>query len=182
MFERATSFDQDIGAWSLRPEGVDLSDFLTGPSLQFSQENYSRTLVGWSNTVGVNGGPVSVSTAFFDRTYNDVNYQPSSRFPNAVAARAFLTAPRSLSVAGAADTDANGTYLFNAATGIYANSLDWYFLKTGSTWVLYNDLDAEQASGDGENPWDVATWTGTLSAATLLNEGAAWTISGDSAA
>jgi surface protein len=177
------AFDQDLSGWNLNPDGVNMTSFMLRRSGGMSQENYSRTLTGWANKIAdVNSGPFVVSTAFDNRVYNTTTYQPVSRFTNAADARAYLVAARALSVSGSSDADGNGEYLFNSATGAYANSNDWYFLKLGSTWTLYDETNAAQATGDGDFPWEVAVWTGVLSAATVLSSGAGWTITGDTAA
>ena len=149
---------------------------------QLSEENYSRTLVGWANNIdSISNGPFSQTVYFSGTTYNNTTYAPGSRFTNAYDARAFLVNQLSLSVSGATDTDADGSYLFNAATGLYTNSLGWYFLKSGSDWTLYDTTDTAQATGTGADPWLVTTWTGVLAGATLLNTGMGWTIIGDTA-
>jgi len=94
----------------------------------------------------------------------------------------FLVAPRSVLVTGAATAEADGTYIFDAATALYAKATGWYFLKLGLSWTLYDASDAPQASGDATLPWEVMTWSGVMSSATLRNAGAAWTITGDIAA
>lgn len=188
MFDARASthaFNQDISQWNLNPN-VQLDNFMrdyqAGGTRAFSQENYSRLLTGWSNRVNSNNGPLSANTFFYERVYNNTAYQPSSRFTNAVTGRAFLVGTLSLSVASASNALADGTYLFNAASGLYVNTNNWYFIKSGSTWTLSDNTDTAQATGDGANPWNVNTWTGVLSAATVLNNGAGWTITGDSAA
>lgn len=177
------SFDQDISQWPLRPAGIDLTDFMAiDVERAFSEANYSRLLTGWANRVDAVSGPFLVPFGTADRVYNTTVYQPASRFTNADDARVFLVAPRSVSVAGASTVDADGTYTFDAATGLYAKATGWYFLKLGSTWTLYDATDAPQASGDANLPWEATAWTGVLSTATLRNAGAAWTITGDIAA
>jgi hypothetical protein len=177
------AFDQDIGNWPLRPTGLALTDFMASSiGRAFSEANYSRLLTGWANRVDAVSGPFLVPFGTADRVYNTTVYQPASRFTNAADARVFLVAPRSVSVAGASTAEADGTYTFDAATGLYAKATGWYFLKLGSTWTLYDATDAPQASGDADLPWEGTAWTGVLSTATLRNAGAAWTITGDIAA
>jgi len=177
------SFDQDISQWPLRALGVDLTDFMAiDVERAFSEANYSRLLTGWANRVASISGPLNVAALFEARRFNTTAYQPGSRFTNAVAGRAFLTTARSLSVAGATTPAANGAYPLNAATSVYLNADGWYFLKTGPDWTLYDPDDSAQATGTGTAPWDASTWTGPLAAATVLINGAAWTIAGDTPA
>jgi hypothetical protein len=177
------SFDQDISQWPLRALGVDLTDFMAiDVERAFSEANYSRLLTGWANRVATISGPLNVAALFEARRFNTTAYQPGARFTNAVAGRAFLTTARSLSVAGATTPAANGAYPFNAATSVYLNADGWYFLKTGPDWTLYDPDDSAQATGTGTAPWDASTWTGALAAATVLINGAAWTIAGDTPA
>ena len=177
------NFDQDISQWPLRPGGIDLTDFMAiDVERAFSEANYSRLLTGWANRVDAVSGPFLVPFGTADRVYNTTVYQPASRFTNAADARVFLVAPRSVAVSAASTVDADGTYTFDAATGLYAKATGWYFLKLGSTWTLYDATDAPQASGDANLPWEATAWTGLLSTATLRNAGAAWTITGDIAA
>ena len=177
------AFDQDISGWPLRPAGVELGSFMRSPTGRaFSEANYSRLLTGWANRVASISGPLNVATLFEARRFNTTAYQPGARFTAAPPARAFLTTPRSLSVAGADSTEADGIYLFDAAASIYLKSDGWYFLKTGPDWTLFDPADTPQATGTGTTPWDASTWTGPLAAATVLINGAAWTIAGDTPA
>jgi hypothetical protein len=179
------AFNQDISEWNLNP-AVDLSDFMRdfrgAVTRAFSEANYSRLLTGWANGVAAMSGPLNVSTVFSERRFNTTAYQPGARFTNAAAGRAFLTAPRSLSVAGATPPEADGTYTFDDAASVYLNADGWYFLKTGPDWILYDPDDTPQATGTGTTPWDASTWTAALAAATVLINGAAWTIAGDTPA
>jgi len=177
------AFDQDISGWPLRPAGVELGSFMRSPTGRaFSEANYSRLLTGWANRVASISGPLNVATLFEARRFNTTAYQPGARFTAAPPARAFLTTPRSLSVAGADSTEADGIYLFDAAASIYLKSDGWYFLKTGPDWTLFDPADTPQATGTGTTPWDASTWTGPLAAANVLINGAAWTIAGDTPA
>ena len=177
------SFDQDISQWPLRPAGVDLGDFMAiDVERAFSEANYSRLLTGWANRVAAMSGPFNAAVLFEARRFNATAYQPGARFPAAPAARAFLTTPRSLSVAGAGVPEADGSYPFEVASSVYLKADGWYFLKTGADWMLYDPDDAPRASGTGTHPWSVASWGGILATATILIAGAAWTIAGDSPA
>jgi surface protein len=180
----AINFNQNIGGWDLRKDGTSMASFSI-PGM--SEENYSRTLIGWANYVAATDGPYSVPLAVAStRLYNANNYEPGERFTNAVAARAFLVGGRVVEVTGASDTDANTTYNYNVATQTYDASNDWFFAVLGSSWALYDDTDTLQATGTGGNigtgPHTVVSWDGVLSAATVLRTGASWTITGDAAA
>jgi len=180
---KSMAFNQDLSAWNLRAAGVNMASFMRFRTGGMSQENYSRILTSWANKIAdVFSGPFAVSAAFDNRVYNTTAYQPASRFTNAAAARAYLVAARALSVSGASDASADGNYPLNSATGAYINSLGWYFLKSVSTWTLYDATNAAQATGTGNFPWEVDVWTGVLSAGTVLSSGAGWTITGDAAA
>ena len=90
MFQGATSFNQDIGSWSLRTAGVTLSSMLN--SCGMNAENYSRTLIGWANSVDANGDLPSGSTlGAAGRTYNNTAYVSGQTYNDAVSARAYLT-------------------------------------------------------------------------------------------
>ena len=61
MFNSATSFDQDLSAWKLRPAGVDMSSTLDSSGI--STANYDNILIGWNNYVnGTDGGAKSANT------------------------------------------------------------------------------------------------------------------------
>ena len=184
MLSTTTSFDKSLGAWNLRPAGVSMTSFSFSG---VSQENYSRTLVGWANYIAATDGPYTVTLNIGSaRQYNANVYSPGSRFTNAVAARAFLVGGRVVSVTGASDTNANTTYTYNGTTQTYDAANGWKFAILGSAWGLYNASAVLQATGTGGNigtgPHTVTSWTGVLSAATVLRTGAAWTITGDAAA
>ena len=57
-----------------------------------STENYSRTLIGWANSVDANGDLPSGSTlGATGRTYNSTAYVSGQTYNDAVSARAYLT-------------------------------------------------------------------------------------------
>ena len=90
MFQGAVAFDQDIGSWPLRTVGLDLNGMLNNSGM--STENYSRTLIGWANSVAANSDtPASVTLGATGRTYNDTAYVSGQTYNDAVAARAYLT-------------------------------------------------------------------------------------------
>ena len=188
-FSGGNLINQDLGGWNLNPAGVSMPALLSGTTT--SAENYSRTLIGWANEVAESDGPYSTPFSILSVfgsviNYNANNYEPGSRFTNAVAARAFLVGARVVSVTGASDTNANTTYTYNATTQTYDAANGWKFAILASAWGLYDASAVLQATGTGGNigtgPHTVTSWTGVLSAATVLRTGASWTITGDAAA
>jgi surface protein len=98
MFRNASSFNQSLETWNLRTMSVSMPDMLRNCGM--NTENYSRTLIGWSNTVSSNSGPYNVTLGSFGRTYHNVVYGGSPN-DNAVDARAFLTSsPRNWTITG----------------------------------------------------------------------------------
>jgi surface protein len=90
MFQNATAFNQNLGAWSLHTAGVSMSSMLNSSGL--STENYSRTLIGWANSVDANSDlPAAVTLGATGRTYNNTAYVSGQTYNDAVAARAYLT-------------------------------------------------------------------------------------------
>lgn len=150
------------------------------------EENYSRTLIGWANSLANNDGPYNVPLSIDARVYNANTYAPGERFTNAVDARAFLVGGRVVEVSGASDANANTTYSYNGTTQTYDAANGWFFAILGSSWALYDDTEALQATGSGgvigTGPHVTTSWDGVLIDATVLRTGAGWTITGDAAA
>jgi surface protein len=91
MFSLASAFNQDIGGWSLRLAGVNMEDMFLSQSAM-SDENYSRTLIGWANYVASNSNtPSSVNFNGGDNQYNNTAYITGATYNDAVAARVYLT-------------------------------------------------------------------------------------------
>jgi surface protein len=89
-FQGAAAFNQNIGSWSLRTASVTLTNMLDNCGM--STENYSRTLIGWANSVDANGDLPSGSTlGATGRTYNNTAYVSGQTYNDAVSARAYLT-------------------------------------------------------------------------------------------
>jgi surface protein len=89
MFATASAFNQNIGSWTLRPANVNLGSMLNNCGM--TTENYSRTLIGWANSVLTNGNLPSARTlGAVGRTYDCVDYTIGQTFNNAVAARDYL--------------------------------------------------------------------------------------------
>lgn len=179
-----TGLNQSLADWNLRLDGVNLTGFSGGV---MNTENYSRTLIGWANDIASRDGPYVLTPQLSGgKTYNSSVYVPGARFTNAVAARAFLVGGRVVSVTGSSDTNANTTYTYNGTTQTYDASNGWKFAVLGTSWALYNASAVLQATGTGTvvgtGPHTATSWTGVLSAATVLRTGAGWTITGDAAA
>ena len=88
MFNSATAFNQNLGNWSLKSSGVNMIAMLNNCSM--GPENYSRTLIGWANSISAAGNlPSAISLGALGRTYNSTTYG-SGTYTNAVAARAYL--------------------------------------------------------------------------------------------
>jgi len=90
MFAGATSFNQDLGAWVLN-NNVSMANMLDQGTVGqgMSAENYSRTLIGWSNERKTSGTPINRSLGATNRRYNATVYG-GTPFDNAVSARADL--------------------------------------------------------------------------------------------
>jgi len=89
-FQGAAAFNQNIGSWSLRTASVTLTNMLDNCGM--STENYSRTLIGWANSVDANGDLPSGSTlGATGRTYNNTAYVSGQTYNDAVSAKAYLT-------------------------------------------------------------------------------------------
>jgi hypothetical protein len=60
-------------------------------SCGMNTENYSRTLIGWANSVSANGNlPSGVTLGATSETYDCVDYVTGATYTNAVAARTYL--------------------------------------------------------------------------------------------
>ena len=72
-----------------------------------STENYSRTLIGWANSVAANNSaPAGITLGAAGRTYNDTAYVSGQTYNNAVAARAYLTgSPPSWSISDGGEVE-----------------------------------------------------------------------------
>jgi hypothetical protein len=61
-------------------------------SCGMNAENYSRTLIGWANSVDANGDlPSGSALGATGRTYNNTAYVSGQTYNDAVSARAYLT-------------------------------------------------------------------------------------------
>ena len=88
MFAGASTFNQNLGNWSLKSSGVNMIAMLNNCSM--GPENYSRTLIGWANSISAAGNlPSACVLGALGRKYNSTTYG-SGTYTNAVAARAYL--------------------------------------------------------------------------------------------
>jgi surface protein len=179
----------DISSWVLHPN-VDLGIFTTNPfydttlgrraaAERFGNENYGKLLAGWANTIKNQADPpVQKSFNAGGEQYTGTVHFAASEFTTAAEGRAWLTTNFQVTVTSASNADANGDYLWNAATQSFVNGLGWYFIKDGANWKLFDAADALQSTGteDVNYPWQVTTWSSVLSGATLDFSGAGWTI------
>lgn len=178
-----SKFNQDISAWQLNSNVV-LTNFMAGPAVpgagqrEFDSTNYSKLLAGWANYISPRNGPYTQTVPFTAIQYTDTTIAPGERFTTGEDGRTFLTTSRSVIVSSATDPDADGVYSFDPASGVYTNINDWFFLKTGGSWKLYDDAEVLQATGTGDvaTPWQSSAWDGDLTSADVLNNGVAWTI------
>lgn len=180
--EANTVFDQDLGGIALNPAITSFDMKIEA----LSEETYSRSLIGWANTVYGQqhlGGPYGLLLSTVARRYNDAIYAPGRRFTNAVEARVFLVAPRGCEITGALNADHNGLYSVDSASGDYLkdDGSNHRFTRIGTLWTLM-DPGGEVVSStpfDMPEPYLATGWTGSLTIAQLRRWGAAWTITGD---
>jgi hypothetical protein len=87
-----TAFNQNIGSWNLNTgmSGIGLDDMLSDSGM--NTENYSRTLIGWANSVSANGNlPSGLFLGASPSTYNCINYVSGQTYNNAVDAHNYLS-------------------------------------------------------------------------------------------
>ena len=91
-------FNQSLGGWSLA--GITTATNTPGvSSTGMSEENYSRTLIGWATQAAAQGWgartvqPTTAGTT--NRQYSDTQYEPNGPFKSGLEARLYLTAPTS---------------------------------------------------------------------------------------
>jgi len=173
---------QDIAALPLRKAGVNMTNLFYSRGGNYYGQPYSETLIGFANTVYDQNGPftVQLTSSLYPPKYDNVVYDAGGRYPSAIEARAFLTNPDQMTVASAGNALADGDYIYSALVQLYVNANDWYFVQEGGVWYLKDNTDTVQATQQDvdtiESPYQVTTWDGTLSAATVDRTGAGWTI------
>jgi len=165
MLVRGTS-NFNYGLWDIR--NVELSaSFMTQASpLTLSASNLAGMYIGWAQ-LPLRPITISFGTAKYDAS--------------GASARAILTATRAVSVTGATDPNANGTYTWNGTR--YQNPNGWYFSYVSNQWNLYNPSNVSQAVTTGSfplqhngNPMSGQGWTGAESGIAFTLVGAGWTI------
>ena len=88
MFLAARSFDSSLGDWTLCSEGVYLGDLFDFSGI--SLDEYSKTLIGWANSVSQNSVPTNVTLGAYEKYYSTTDFG-GTPFSDAKAARDFLT-------------------------------------------------------------------------------------------
>ena len=104
MFRDATSFNQSLENWQLRLGGVNMTSMLDECGM--NTVNYSRTLIGWANYVHANSGmPSGAALGALGMTYDNTVYTGigSGHFTDAVTARAYLTSTATWTITGDSD-------------------------------------------------------------------------------
>jgi len=113
----------------------------------------------------------------------DITYEPSKRFPNGAAARAFLVAPIGVVVEGLGTA---GDAVYAETFGSYVSQAGWTFSQEGGLWTLRDDTLTliGRAGAEADTPPEVATWSDALGAegVGVFMSGMGWTITGDTAA
>ena len=87
MFQNATSFNQSISNFSFN-SATSILSMLSGCGM--SAENYSKTLIGWSNTISSTGLGKNLSLGTNVRSYTDIVYS-GSPYNSGEGARTYLT-------------------------------------------------------------------------------------------
>jgi surface protein len=157
----------NYGLWDIR--NVSSATLFMGnasPST-LSASNLASMYIAWAQLPVVSMS-ISFGTAKYDAS--------------GASARAILTAPRAVSVTGATDPNANGTYTRISASR-YDNPNGWYFSYVSNQWNLYNPSNVSRAVSSGSfplqnnaNPMSGQGWTGAESGIALTLVGAGWTI------
>jgi surface protein len=88
-FFLASSFNQNLGAWTLRTAGTNLLQIFSGTNM--SCQNYTDTIVSWANKIQLNGGPLNTNMATQTGRRFDGTRSGGAGFASATAARTFLT-------------------------------------------------------------------------------------------
>jgi hypothetical protein len=99
MFSSGSKFDQSLGGWSLAALAVGSSNTPAINNTSMSEENYSRTLIGWATQAAAQGWGARTLTAT-NKRYSDTQYEPNGPFRSGLGARLYLTAPTSAGGAG----------------------------------------------------------------------------------
>jgi hypothetical protein len=91
MFQFASSFNQNLGAWALRLAGVNLANIFRASGMPC--ENYTDTIVGWANYVNTNSPNQPTGLSMTDQLFRvfATSRTGGAGFADAGAARTFLT-------------------------------------------------------------------------------------------
>ena len=87
MFEGAAAFNQNIGSWLLNNSVTMIRMFINSG---LSEENYSKTLIGWANYVATTGNAKSRTLGATGRKYNSIVYA-GTPYNTGTGARTYLT-------------------------------------------------------------------------------------------
>jgi surface protein len=165
MLVRGTS-NFNYGLWDIRNVELSASFMSQASPLTLSASNLAGMYIGWAQ---LPLRPITIS-------FGTAKYGASG-----ASARAILTSARAVSVSGAIDPNANGSYPWNGTR--YQNANGFYFTNVSSQWRLNNSANVTQATSTGTFPTQNATqpatatgWTGTESGITVTMTGAGWTI------
>jgi surface protein len=165
LFQSGES-NYNYGVWDIRNVTTALNFMQNATTVKLSATNLADTYIGWSLL------PVRPLTISFGSAKYDAS---------GASARAILTAPRAVSVTGAIDPNANGTYTHNGTR--YQNANGFYFNHVGGQWKLFSSTNVNQAETTGSfpiqndvNPMTGQGWTGANSGIVLTLVGAGWTI------
>jgi surface protein len=155
MLFRATSFNQNIGSWTLNA-GVNMISMLHSSGMDCS--NYAATLVGWNANPSCPTGRTLGATG---RTYG----------PQATAARANLVGTKGWTITGDA-VSANGCGAFitrwNLATaGSGATQLSFGTATSGTVNYYWQEVSPGTATGSGSFSGTTLTITGLPAGATI---------------
>jgi uncharacterized protein (TIGR02145 family) len=150
MFNEASSFNQNIGYWSLK-NNVILLQMLNGSGM--SCENYSNTLIGWSNNTNT---PINRVLGASGLQYGT----------NSVFARNNLIAHKGWTITG----DTPSSVVCGSVTGNFITHWNLFLdAGSGATQITFN---ASVGSGGAEYSWSSLTegsnGSGTLSEGTSL--------------
>lgn len=163
MFNGATAFNQPIPGFKFN-SATSLSSMLN--SCGMSKENYSKTLMGWANTISSTGLGKSKSLGAIGRTYDDTIYS-GSPYTTGVDARTYLTQSTASGGAGWAITGDSANYSIPAgSTGFlvdYASPKFAYSLRNLYSSYTGNVVRVRRSSDSTESNFTAAQVTdGTL--------------------
>jgi surface protein len=162
--------DNNYGLWNIiNVNSANNFQFQANTST-ISATTLANMYVGWASQA-LRATLISFGTAKYDAS--------------GASARAILTAPRAVSVTGAGDPLADGTYTHNATR--YENPNGYYFgsvlVVTQTQWRVFSPSNVELArsnssfpSQNNVNPATSSGWSGAWAGMVVTMTGAGWTI------